>query len=74
MIAPAKSLIILASMYANSKTRIKQKNLTRDHTENLLKYFDYDINIISSILKLILIKIMFKNIDIPSDCSSAMFL
>ena len=43
--AQQKSLIILASMYANSKTRIKQKNLTRDHTENLLKYFDYDINI-----------------------------
>ena len=72
--AQQKSLIILASMYANSQTRIKQKNLTRDHTENLLKYFDYDININQQYIEINPNKkLCSKNIDIPSDCSSAMF-
>ena len=42
--AQVKSAILLAGMYARSRTIIKEEALTRDHTERMLEGFGYPVN------------------------------
>ncbi|MFH1459100.1 MAG: 3-phosphoshikimate 1-carboxyvinyltransferase [Candidatus Omnitrophota bacterium] len=73
--AQVKSSILLAGLYANGKTAVKEILKTRDHTERMLKLFKAEILIqglkikISGGRELISPKKMF----IPGDLSSAAF-
>ena len=42
--AQVKSCLILAGMFVNTESKFYEKIPTRDHTENLLEHFNYDIN------------------------------
>lgn len=72
--AQVKSAILLATLYAEGKTTIKENKVTRDHTERMLKYFGCNIykekNIIYMDSNSIL---MGKKIYVPGDISSASF-
>lgn len=58
--AQVKSAILLASLYANGKTKVEEKKITRDHTERMMEYFSED-------------DFIGKNIYVPGDISSAAF-
>ena len=76
--AQIKSGLILAALNTNGITNIIEKNITRDHTENMLISFGANINL-SKQGKETHIKIKGKkelksvNIDVPSDLSSCAF-
>jgi 3-phosphoshikimate 1-carboxyvinyltransferase len=73
--AQIKSSIILASLYSSEKTNIYENMPTRDHTENMINFLGGNIiksdNIITINPKN---KLVSKDIDIPGDISSAMFI
>ncbi len=73
--AQIKSSIILASLYSSEKTNIYENIPTRDHTENMINFLGGNItrskNIITINPKNNLVS---KNIEIPGDISSAMFI
>lgn len=72
--AQMKSCLLLAGLYAKGETCVTEPAPSRDHTERLLKYFDYPVRVgnlhtcISGdgILKA-------RDISIPGDISSAAF-
>ena len=72
--AQVKSSLILAALYVKGESIISEDVKTRDHTERLLKYMEYPISIDK---ETIILKgcenIKAKDIDIPSDISSAAF-
>ena len=76
--AQIKSGLILAALNTDGITKIIENNITRDHTEIMLDYFDADISIQKEKKKKIIqIKgkkeLKSKNIDVPSDLSSCSF-
>ena len=76
--AQIKSGLILAALNTDGITKIIENNITRDHTEIMLDYFDADISIQKEKnKKIIQIKgkkeLKSKNIDVPSDLSSCSF-
>ena len=76
--AQIKSGLILAALNTEGITTILEHNITRDHTEIMLEYFEADISIKKeSDKKIIKINgkkdLKSKNIDVPSDLSSSAF-
>tara|TARA_B100000927_G_scaffold84910_1_gene68251 strand:- start:400 stop:1335 length:936 start_codon:yes stop_codon:yes gene_type:complete len=73
--AQVKSSLILASIYADSQSKIKEKWITRDHTERMMQSMGYPISVTDNIItvegngKLNPIKL-----NIPGDFSSSVFL
>ena len=73
--AQVKSSLILASIYADSQSKIKEKWVTRDHTERMMRSMGYPISVTDNIItaegkgKLNPIKL-----NIPGDFSSSVFL
>ena len=72
--AQIKSAIMLASLYAKDKSKIFEKEKSRDHTENILSYLGTDIVVDNNEITLSPPnKIIAKDIFVPGDISSAMF-
>ena len=76
--AQIKSGLILAALNTEGVSQIVEKNITRDHTENMLKSFGAEINIEKKNNQTsIYIKgkqeLKSKNINVPSDLSSSAF-
>tara|TARA_Y100001970_G_scaffold284850_1_gene403115 strand:- start:606 stop:1910 length:1305 start_codon:yes stop_codon:yes gene_type:complete len=76
--AQVKSSLILAALGTSGKTEIIENNITRDHTEIMLKSFEADIDITKkNNYKKIIIngnkELKSKNIEVPSDLSSSAF-
>jgi 3-phosphoshikimate 1-carboxyvinyltransferase len=76
--AQIKSGLILAALNTEGISHIIEKNITRDHTENMLKSFGAEINIEKkNNQKSIFIKgkkeLRSNNINVPSDLSSSAF-
>jgi len=76
--AQIKSGLILAALNTEGVSRIIEKNITRDHTENMLKSFGADISIEKNKNQTsIYIKgkqeLKSNNINVPSDLSSSAF-
>ena len=72
--AQIKSCLMLAALFIEGKHIFYEKIPTRDHTENLLQHFGYDID--RSENELVMFgqqKLIAKDIEIPSDISSAAF-
>ena len=73
--AQIKSSIILASLYANDKVKIIENIATRDHTENMINYLGGKIvNNNNQIIVHPGNKLISRDIDVPGDISSAMFI
>ena len=72
--AQVKSSIILAGLYANGTTSVREPSKSRDHTERMLKIFGVNVDIDD--LK-VSIKgpstLKARDIDVPGDISSASF-
>jgi len=76
--AQVKSGLMLAALNTSGKSKIIEKKISRDHTEIMLKFFESDIEIKSfDTEKHIIIngkkELNSKNIEVPSDLSSAAF-
>ena len=76
--AQIKSGLILAALNTEGISHIIEKNITRDHTENMLKSFGADINVEKKNNQTsIYIKgkqeLKSRNINVPSDLSSSAF-
>ena len=73
--AQIKSSIILASIYASSESKIIENVKTRNHTENIINYLNGRIeNFNNEIIVYPNIKLTAKDIDVPGDISSAMYI
>lgn len=84
--AQVKTAIILASLYCNNETVIIEEEVTRNHTELMLKSFGGDINTLTVTdksnknagdIKVVTVKpidkLHWRNINIPGDISAAAF-
>mgnify|MGYP002013797878 CR=1 FL=1 len=76
--AQIKSGLILAAINTEGVSKIIEKNITRDHTENMLKSFGAEISIEkkgqeTSIMINGKKELKSNNIDVPSDLSSSAF-
>jgi len=76
--AQIKSGLILAAINTKGKSTIIERNITRDHTENMLKSFGADIELKKNGSNTIIYingmkELQSRNIDIPSDLSSSAF-
>lgn len=73
--AQVKSAILLAGLYANGETIIRERQVTRDHTERMLKLMQANI-LVSPDHKISLVpgkELKSIEIDIPGDISSAAY-
>ena len=76
--AQIKSGLILAAINTTGVSNIVERNITRDHTENMIRSFGADINIKKNGSETSIIingkqELTSKNIDVPSDLSSSAF-
>ncbi|WFD09187.1 3-phosphoshikimate 1-carboxyvinyltransferase [Tepidibacter hydrothermalis] len=72
--AQVKSSIILASLYANSPSKIIEKNKSRNHTEIMLKSFGADIDVNGNEIYVNPVQNLYsEDIFVPGDISSAAF-
>lgn len=76
--AQVKSAILLAAMNVRGCTEISEPNPSRDHTENMMKFFGLDVKISyeNNIRKISyngLQEFDAKNLSVPNDISSAAF-
>ena len=74
--AQVKSAILLAGLYSESSIKIKENGISRNHTENMLKYLGADLDISNGMITLknktsnIL---QARDIFVPGDISSAAY-
>ena len=76
--AQIKSGLILAAINTKGVSNIVERNITRDHTENMIRSFGADIDIKKNGSETSIIingkqELTSKNIDVPSDLSSSAF-
>lgn len=72
--AQVKSAVLLAGLYAEGETSVTEPAVTRDHTERMLRGFGYDVKTEGSHISLQGGgKLSARDIDVPSDISSAAF-
>lgn len=72
--AQVKSAILLAGLYAEGITKIKEPHQSRDHTERMMRYFGADINIEGlSVSVKGPSRLEGRRLEIPGDISSASF-
>lgn len=72
--AQVKSAILLAGLYSSGTTNVFEKNMSRDHTERMLDYFQANIKYNSSGTRIKSgSKLIANDIFVPGDISSASF-
>ena len=72
--AQVKSAIVLAGLYAQGKTTIKENKVTRDHTERMLDAFSYPITTEKGYISVEGgLSLQATDIVVPADISSAAF-
>lgn len=72
--AQVKSCVLLAGLYAEGETSVTEPEVTRDHTERMLRGFDYQVKTNGNKVSLRGGgKLTATNIDVPADISSAAF-
>lgn len=72
--AQVKSAILLAGLYAEGKTIVREKVKSRDHTERMLKALGANIQTKGKIITLRKSNLHGQDIKVPGDISSAGFL
>jgi 3-phosphoshikimate 1-carboxyvinyltransferase len=74
--AQVKSAILLAGLYASGTTKVTEPFLSRDHTENFLRYYGVEVKTKGNTVSMSgrqLLKSKEAVIEIPGDISSAAF-
>jgi len=72
--AQVKSAVLMAGMYAEGTTEVKEPAISRDHTERFMKYLGLPVKVKDNSVSISTVKsIGAFDIDIPGDISSAAF-
>ena len=72
--AQVKSCLLLAGLYASGTTQVTEPAVTRDHTEQMLRGFGYQVKTEANVVSLSGGgQLTASSIDVPSDISSAAF-
>lgn len=77
--AQVKSCVLLAGLYAEGETSVTEPEVTRDHTERMLRGFGYEVKVKKEAAGKTTVslkgggKLKASNIDVPADISSAAF-
>ena len=71
--AQLKSAILLAGLYAEGESAVREPAITRDHTERMLQYFGCSLSRRKSRVCLDSVKLEGRHISVPADISSAAF-
>ncbi|MEO1963395.1 MAG: 3-phosphoshikimate 1-carboxyvinyltransferase [Cycloclasticus sp.] len=72
--AQVKSCLLLAGLYAEGTTSITEPTVTRDHTEQMLRGFGYDVTTEGNVASVVGGgRLQATSIDVPADISSAAF-
>ena len=72
--AQVKSAILLAGLYAQGTTTVKESKITRDHTERMLKSFNYPLEVKQGCVSVEGGKqLQATELQVPADISSAAF-
>ncbi|MDW3095251.1 MAG: 3-phosphoshikimate 1-carboxyvinyltransferase [Gammaproteobacteria bacterium] len=72
--AQVKSAILLAGLYAQGKTTVRESKITRDHTERMLESFSYPLEVEAGYVSVDGGKqLQATDIHVPADISSAAF-
>jgi len=77
--AQVKSCVLLAGLYAEGETSVTEPEVTRDHSERMLRAYGYDVKTKTDASGKTTIslkgggKLKAANIDVPADISSAAF-
>lgn len=72
--AQVKSAVLLAGLFAEGKTTVRQPATTRDHSERLLNYFGVSVETDDNVISMEgLQAIVARDLCIPGDVSSAAF-
>tara|TARA_R110002096_G_scaffold152824_2_gene316038 strand:- start:5760 stop:7064 length:1305 start_codon:yes stop_codon:yes gene_type:complete len=72
--AQVKSCLLLAGLYASGTTQVTEPAVTRDHTEQMLRGFGYQVKTEENVVSLSGGgQLTASSIDVPSDISSAAF-
>jgi 3-phosphoshikimate 1-carboxyvinyltransferase len=72
--AQVKSAVLLAGLFANGVTSVREKAPSRDHTERMLEHFEAAINVTGPVSKVTgCQEFDGVEVDIPGDLSSAAF-
>src|SRR5699024_1961517 len=72
--AQVKSGVLLAGLLTDGKTTVKESSKTRDHTENMLRAFGADIDVVDTTVNIRGNKPLTAcDIEVPGDISSAAF-
>lgn len=73
--AQVKSAILLAGLYADGQTIVREKEISRNHTENMLRAFGYPLEVKDGLISLEgKGELQATQIEVPADISSAAFL
>lgn len=71
--AQIKSAILLAGLYSEGATTVREEIVSRDHTENMLKSLGANIHIENGIVTVRKSELYAQDIQVPGDISSAAF-
>jgi 3-phosphoshikimate 1-carboxyvinyltransferase len=72
--AQVKSCVLLAGLYSEGRTSVREPAATRDHTERMLRGFGYEVINDNGVISLEGGgSLLATNIDVPADISSAAF-
>ncbi|WP_259644987.1 bifunctional prephenate dehydrogenase/3-phosphoshikimate 1-carboxyvinyltransferase [Pseudomonas cichorii] len=72
--AQVKSCLLLAGLYADGRTEVREPALTRDHTERMLRGFGYPVTVSGNQVSLESgHNLLATRIEVPADISSAAF-
>jgi 3-phosphoshikimate 1-carboxyvinyltransferase len=73
--AQVKSAVLLAGLFADGTTSVRETEATRDHTERMLRAFGVDVRVEDNVVSVAGdSKLRATDIDVPGDISSAAFL
>ena len=71
--AQVKSAILLAGLYSKGNTIVREEVISRDHTENMLKYLGANIKTENGVVTVGKSELYGQDINVPGDISSAAF-
>ncbi|SES89095.1 3-phosphoshikimate 1-carboxyvinyltransferase [Natronincola peptidivorans] len=71
--AQVKSAILLAGLYSEGSTIVREEITSRDHTEKMLKALGADINTEDGVVSIKKSELVAQDIEVPGDISSAAF-
>ncbi|MBU0629992.1 MAG: 3-phosphoshikimate 1-carboxyvinyltransferase [Candidatus Margulisbacteria bacterium] len=72
--AQVKSAVLLAGLYAEGETTVREKNFSRDHTERMIEHFGGTIERGGLVTLKPTQELNAREVDVPGDISSAAFI